>query len=81
MEASTLIGIGILILILISFVFNQISLKDINTKNQQNMNGISHVWGTLMELKLDLQLLENKLLKATSDDRPESVEEMQEVSE
>ena len=81
MEASTLIGIGILILILISFVFNQISLKDINTKNQQNMNGISHVWGTLMELKLDLQLLENKLLKATSNDSQESVEEMQEVSE
>ncbi len=64
MDATTIIGIGILILILISFAFNQISLKDINAKNQQNMNGISHVWGTLMELKLDLKLLEGNSLNS-----------------
>jgi len=55
MDSTSLIGLGILALILISFVFNQISLREINTKNQQNMNGISHVWGMLMELKLDLK--------------------------
>ena len=61
MDSLTIIGIGILILILISFGFTQKHLSEINTKNQQNMNGISHVWGILMELKLDLQMLENKL--------------------
>ena len=43
------------------------------------MNGISHVWGTLMELKLDLKMMENALPS------PESVnqeaEENMEVSE
>jgi hypothetical protein len=33
------------------------------------MNGISHVWGTLMELKLDLKLLEGSSLN--SDTNPE----------
>ena len=60
MDSTSLIGLGILALILISFVFNQISLREINTKNQQNMNGISHVWGMLMELKSDLKLLEEE---------------------
>lgn len=79
MESTTLFGIGILLLVLITFVFNQISLKNINDKNQQNMNGISHVWGTLMELKLDLKMMENTLPS------PESVnqeaEENMEASE
>tara|TARA_Y100000389_G_scaffold205136_2_gene263869 strand:+ start:17625 stop:17864 length:240 start_codon:yes stop_codon:yes gene_type:complete len=61
MDSLTVIGIGILILILIFFIFTQIHLKEISFKNQQNINGISHVWGVLMELKLDLQMLENKL--------------------
>ena len=60
MESITIIGIGLYILILIFFMFTQILLKEINVKNQQNMNGISHVWGVLMELKLDLQMLEDK---------------------
>ena len=55
MDSASLIGLGILALMLISFIFSQISLREINTKNQQNMNGISHVWGMLMELKLDLK--------------------------
>ncbi len=79
MESTTLFGIGILLLVLITFVFNQISLKNINDKNQHNMNGISHVWGTLMELKLDLKMMENTLPS------PESVnqeaEENMEASE
>jgi hypothetical protein len=61
MDSLTVIGIGILILILIFFIFTQIHLKEISFKNQQNINGISHVWGILMELKLDLQMLEDKL--------------------
>jgi len=81
MDATTIIGIGILILILISFAFNQISLKDINAKNQKNMNGISHVWGTLMELKLDIQLLEKKLCNPITTEGQEPVEEIKEVSE
>jgi hypothetical protein len=69
MDSASLIGLGILALMLISFIFNQISLREINAKNQQNMNGISHVWGTLMELKLDLKLLEGSSLN--SDTNPE----------
>ncbi len=60
MDSASLIGLGILALMLISFIFSQISLREINTKNQQNMNGISHVWGMLMELKSDLKLLEEE---------------------
>ena len=80
MDSTSLIGLGILALILISFVFNQISLREINTKNQQNMNGISHVWGMLMELKLDLKILENNTLNPNSDTISES-EETTEASE
>jgi len=60
MDSASLIGLGILALMLISFIFSQISLREINNKNQQNMNGISHVWGMLMELKSDLKLLEEE---------------------
>ena len=76
MDSTTIVGIGILLLVLISFVFNQIILREINTKNQQNMNGISHVWGTLMELKLDLKLLESKALNPDSSNQ-EAVENME----
>tara|TARA_B100001778_G_scaffold334666_1_gene347012 strand:- start:1522 stop:1785 length:264 start_codon:yes stop_codon:yes gene_type:complete len=77
MDSTTIVGIGILLLVLISFVFNQIILREINAKNQQNMNGISHVWGTLMELKLDLKLLESKALNLHSDTNLESEEPME----
>ena len=77
MDSTTVVGIGILLLVLISFVFNQIILKEINTKNQQNMNGISHVWGTLMELKLDLKLLESKALNPDSSNQEAVVENME----
>tara|TARA_R100001509_G_scaffold163655_1_gene138745 strand:+ start:65 stop:307 length:243 start_codon:yes stop_codon:yes gene_type:complete len=80
MDSTSLIGLGILALILISFVFNQISLREINNKNQQNMNGISHVWGMLMELKLDLKILENNTLNPNLDPISES-EETTEASE
>jgi len=79
MDSASLIGLGILALILISFVFNQISLREINTKNQQNMNGISHVWGMLMELKLDLKMMENTSLSPDSSNQ--EAEENMEVSE
>ena len=76
MESATLIGIGILILLLIFFIFTQIHLKNINDKNQQNMNGISHVWGTLMELKLDIQMLEGKLVTPNINEGEELLEEI-----
>jgi len=78
MEPTIVIGIGILILILIFFIFTQINLKEINVKNQQNMNGISHVWGTLMELKLDIQMLESKLLNHNLNVGNESIAEITE---
>jgi|TARA_E500000331_G_scaffold122273_1_gene119746 hypothetical protein len=77
MDSTTIVGIGILLLVLISFVFNQIILREINAKNQQNMNGISHVWGTLMELKLDLKLLESKALNPDSSNQEAVVENME----
>ena len=77
MDSITLIGIGVLLLILITFLFTQINLKEINVKNQQNMNGISHVWGTLMELKLDLKLLESKALNPDSSNQEAVVENME----
>tara|TARA_B100000287_G_C20608500_1_gene771093 strand:+ start:453 stop:692 length:240 start_codon:yes stop_codon:yes gene_type:complete len=76
MDSITLIGIGVLLLILITFLFTQINLKDINVKNQQNMNGISHVWGILMELKLDIQMLETKLLNQNLNEGGESPKEV-----
>ncbi len=76
MDSITLIGIGVLLLILITFLFTQINLKEINVKNQQNMNGISHVWGVLMELKLDIQMLETKLLNQNLNEGGESLEEV-----
>jgi hypothetical protein len=62
MESVTLLGFGIMLLILMCFIFTQNYLKDIGVKTKQNMNGISHVWGVLTELKLDIQLLEDKLV-------------------
>ena len=76
MDSITLIGIGVLLLILITFLFTQINLKEINVKNQKNMNGISHVWGVLMELKLDIQMLETKLLNQNLNEGGESLEEV-----
>jgi hypothetical protein len=75
MDSDTLIGIGVLILLLIFFIFTQIHLKDIGIKTQQNMNGISHVWGILMELKLDIQILENKVSNPNIAEGMESIEE------
>lgn len=60
MDILVPIGIGNLVLLLIVYTFTQMHLKDINDKNQINMNGISHVWGALMELKLDLKILEGE---------------------
>ena len=62
MESITLLGFGIMFLILMCFIFTQNYLKDISVKTKQNMNGISHVWGVLTELKLDIQLLEDTLV-------------------
>lgn len=76
MDSVIVIGIGILLLILIFFIFTQIHLKEINVKTQQNMNGISHVWGVLMELKLDIQMLETKLLNQNLNEGGESLEEV-----
>lgn len=78
MESITVMGIGILILILICFMFTQIHLKEINVKNQQNMNGISHVWGILMELKLDLQMLEDKWFIQNINEGKEVIDEVAE---
>ncbi len=78
MDSITLIGIGVLLLILITFLFTQINLKEINVKNQQNMTGISNVWGVLMELKLDIQMLETKLLNQNLNEGGESLEEISE---
>ncbi len=39
------------------------------------MNGISHVWGVLMELKLDLQMLEDKLSVPNLNEVDEVMEE------
>jgi|TARA_E500000331_G_C17197044_1_gene687591 hypothetical protein len=75
MDSVIVIGIGILLLILIFFIFTQIHLKEINVKTQQNMNGISHVWGVLMELKLDLQMLEDKLSVPNLNEVDEVMEE------
>ena len=60
MDSASLIGLGILALMVMSFLFNQLNFREIKIKNQQNMNGISHVWGMLMELKSDLKQLEEE---------------------
>ena len=60
MDSASFIGLGILALMVMSFLFNQLNFREIKTKNQQNMNGISHVWGMLMELKSDLKQLEEE---------------------
>jgi hypothetical protein len=75
MDSVTIIGLGILLLILIFFAFTQMHLKEINVKAQKNMNGISHVWGVLMELKLDLQMLEDKLSVPNLNEVDEVMEE------
>jgi len=76
MESNTVLGLGILILILIFFIFTQIHLKDITVKTQQNMNGISHVWGILMELKLDIQMLEDKVFNPKIAESTDLIEEL-----
>lgn len=78
MDNLTIIGIGILVLISIVFIIMQMHLREINVKNQQNMNGISHVWGMLMEIKLDLQMLDNKFIIPNIYEGKEAIEEMEE---
>jgi len=74
----TIKGIGILVLIYIVFIIMQMHLREINVKNQQNMNGISHVWGMLMEIKLDLQMLDNKFIIPNIYEGKEAIEEIEE---
>ena len=78
MDNLTIIGIGILVLISIVFIIMQMHLREINVKNQQNMNGISHVWGMLMEIKLDLQMLDNKFIIPNIYEGKEAIEEIEE---
>tara|TARA_B100001287_G_scaffold276308_1_gene286678 strand:+ start:740 stop:964 length:225 start_codon:yes stop_codon:yes gene_type:complete len=72
---SIILDLGIMLLILICFIFTQIYLRDINVKTNQNMNGISHVWGVITELKLDIQLLEDKLVNSKTAEIDEGMEE------
>ena len=75
MESIILFGLGIMLLILMCFIFTQIYLRDISVKTKQNMNGISHVWGVLTELKLDIKLLEDKLVNSKTAEIEEGMEE------
>jgi len=59
-DAVIAISIGNLLLIMIVFTFTQMHLKEIRDKTQLSVNGMSHVWGALMELKLDIKMLEGE---------------------
>ena len=38
--------------IFVMFAFNLMHLRQINNTTRMNLNGLSHVWGALMEMKL-----------------------------
>ena len=46
-----IIGIGNLLLLMVIFTFILMHLRDLGDKTQLSLNGISHVWGMLAELK------------------------------
>ena len=52
MDSMIMIGIGNLLLILIIFTFTLLHLKSIGNRTQLILNGVSHVWGAVMELKM-----------------------------
>tara|TARA_R100001015_G_C4456493_1_gene44840 strand:- start:355 stop:525 length:171 start_codon:yes stop_codon:yes gene_type:complete len=51
MNTMIIIGIGNLLLLTLIFIFISMHLRDIEVKTQLSLNGMSHVWGALMELK------------------------------
>jgi putative Ca2+/H+ antiporter (TMEM165/GDT1 family) len=51
MDTMVIIGIGNLLLLMVIFTFILMHLRDLGDKTQLSLNGISHVWGMLAELK------------------------------
>ena len=47
--------IGILLLQFIAYFMNQMALRALNQKQQTNIFGVSHIWGSINELREDLK--------------------------
>ena len=53
--------IGILIVVFINLFINQKDLKKLYDKQQSTMYGVSHLWGSMMELKEEMRKEQKKL--------------------
>ncbi len=47
--------IGILLLQFIAYYMNQIALRALNQKQQSTIYGVSHLWGSIKELREELE--------------------------
>lgn len=47
-------------LVMFAYIHGYLLLRDINNRTETILNGVSHVWGAVMELKLDMKILEEE---------------------
>jgi hypothetical protein len=47
--------IGILLLQFIAYFMNQMALRALNQKQQSTIYGVSHLWGSIIELREELK--------------------------
>jgi len=57
MEVAIIIAI---LNMLVMFAFVMLHLRNINDRTVIILNGLSHVWGAVMELRLDMRMLEGE---------------------
>tara|TARA_R110000824_G_scaffold181537_6_gene362398 strand:+ start:3269 stop:3499 length:231 start_codon:yes stop_codon:yes gene_type:complete len=55
------IELGILIIVLINLFISQKDLKSLYDKQQSTMYGVSHIWGSIMEFRKELEAMEARV--------------------
>jgi hypothetical protein len=65
--------IGILLLQLIAYYMNQMALRALNKKQQSTIYGVSHIWGSIKELREELKSTD--LQESVEDSESEGSEE------
>ena len=67
--------IGILIIVFFNLFISQKDLKNLHNKQQSTIYGVSHLWGSMMELKEEMQKVTEKTKEVMSEEEIDEVVE------
>ena len=67
--------VGVFALQLIAYTMCQLELRNLKDKQQSTIYGVSHLWGSMMELKEEMKKVTEKTEEITSEEEIDEVVE------